>query len=466
MLRAPERFSIALILRFRGRFEWLFTLGLLVVTMTTGCRGCTNEPSARQRDIGHVPPAVNAPAAKPAAAASDARMSRSILSRARTPDELMLEMVQFAFPAGIAVAGADAGPAKEVEIAYADGEVAPMRWGPDFVDYIVKAWKREPEHYFLADMRARGDKNGKVKQEDIVVELHVALVALKQRRLELVAKGLLADRRKLPIPWLNLDPSQTAGRISELKFDFGSYQIAENERPIGVRVMIPERDPPAGKLSFNADLGVKRQQEIDAVLVRTFPKDDQPKMRKRGGGERFARTCVELIRLHGEEYEAPSRVEDYTYIDKMLQCRALSELKAARPAKVDYLEQFRLEPKAMRYLPPDLSLAFSKDAEAEVKKASKAGKSWHEFEPKAKVTAPTKGALSVTDAATEVHVAILARGDLDGDGVQDLLVQTQDAATEGTYRFGRLYVLTRRSLGARLDVVKELNVFGGAASSR
>ena len=39
---------------------------------------------------------------------------------------------------------------------------------------------------------------------------------------------------------------------------------------------------------------------------------------------------------------------------------------------------------------------------------------------------------------------------------QDLLVQTLDTLTEGTYRNTRLFVLTRKNSKSRLSVVKQL----------
>ena len=54
------------------------------------------------------------------------------------------------------------------------------------------------------------------------------------------------------------------------------------------------------------------------------------------------------------------------------------------------------------------------------------------------------------------RLILWGRGDLDQDGREDLLVQTLDTLTEGTYRNTRLFVLTRKSPTAPLSVVKQL----------
>ena len=516
-------------MRTLAKLLFILMLGLLVVAAAS-CRGCPGEPQPTGKPAVHGAKVRSAVLAGP-----DARVLKFIVSRAQTPEERIDEATKLAFPEPFATQDEAAAKrrAPTIDIAFSDGTSGQMEFGVDLVDGITEEWNGLPDHYFLADINARGDKDGKVKEADIVIELHVALVARNKDRLELVASGMLADRSKLSIPWTDLEPSKTAGRICALKFDFGRYQIRPDERAFGVRVWYPEAErytaetylylfrldraagtltpifdvklsakcrtcttsennvvimsrrqtggffdilvrnresravmtyrfqggayqPPAGALTWSPSLGLERHKEIAAELARVFPADDQVSMRK-DEDRQVARSCLDLLRLRAAGHEPATALDESPYLDRAVPCTALRALGKARPARVDYLAGFQLTAAARRYLPPDLEHSLSDDDASKVAAQSKAGKSWLDVNPTSQVQ-QADGQLTVRDESANVTVRILARGDLDGDGVQDLLVETNDAATEGTYRSARLYVLTRRSLGARLDVVEELKL--------
>ena len=51
----------------------------------------------------------------------------------------------------------------------------------------------------------------------------------------------------------------------------------------------------------------------------------------------------------------------------------------------------------------------------------------------------------------------VARGDFDGDGVEDMLLSSSDAARGGSYRAVRMFVLTRRQPDGKVELVRELS---------
>ena len=74
------------------------------------------------------------------------------------------------------------------------------------------------------------------------------------------------------------------------------------------------------------------------------------------------------------------------------------------------------------------------------------------------MSASAKGADRIIVSGKEFREQLIlwGRGDFNGDGNEDLLVQSLDTLTEGTYRNTRLFVLTRKSADAALSVVREL----------
>ncbi len=70
--------------------------------------------------------------------------------------------------------------------------------------------------------------------------------------------------------------------------------------------------------------------------------------------------------------------------------------------------------------------------------------------------------LVLQDAASETVLDVLAWGDVDGDGHEDVVVSSSVRATEGTWTRYGLFVLTRRAGDPLLRVVRERAQFPGS----
>jgi len=64
-----------------------------------------------------------------------------------------------------------------------------------------------------------------------------------------------------------------------------------------------------------------------------------------------------------------------------------------------------------------------------------------------------RGRILMTREGFSQMLLLWGRGDFNGDGIEDLLVQSLDMLTGGTYRSMRLFVLTRRTVNGRLSVL-------------
>ena len=107
-------------------------------------------------------------------------------------------------------------------------------------------------------------------------------------------------------------------------------------------------------------------------------------------------------------------------------------------------------------LPPQLAINVSDESIRAADAAAKANKSWADIDKTATASADGPDRVMVKREGFIVRLILWGRGDLNGDGVQDLLVQTLDTLTEGTYRYTRLFILTRKSADGKLSVVREL----------
>lgn len=135
-------------------------------------------------------------------------------------------------------------------------------------------------------------------------------------------------------------------------------------------------------------------------------------------------------------------------------CRALDLLAAARPARRSALAGAVLDP---RFLPPVLSFLPSAESRKRALADQSKGLSWKDSEPDIKVSSSGPDLTAVETATGLVRIEWCARGDFNGDGVEDLLVRVASSARQGTYARIRLFLLTRSTPREVLRVLHEFN---------
>jgi hypothetical protein len=139
-------------------------------------------------------------------------------------------------------------------------------------------------------------------------------------------------------------------------------------------------------------------------------------------------------------------------------CLVLQELWSAKPARASYLHEVRWDARVLPLLPPQLAITVSAESERAAGAAAGRGQTWLDFNPSAAAQAGARrpDEIVVTGKGFVERLILWGRGDFNGDGLEDLLVQSLDTLTEGTYRNTRLFVLTRRTADGPLSVVRSL----------
>ena len=167
--------------------------------------------------------------------------------------------------------------------------------------------------------------------------------------------------------------------------------------------------------------------------------------------------CAELLaqRGHAPQPQAPDR-EIQAERSTMAECLVLHELRRAKPARSSYLRDLPWDERVLPLLPPQLAITVSAESERAASDAASHGRNWPDFDPSAAASAKGPEEIVVTGNGFREQLILWGRGDFDGDGTDDLLVQSLDTFTEGTYRNTRLFVLTRRTANGRLSLVRSL----------
>jgi hypothetical protein len=203
---------------------------------------------------------------------------------------------------------------------------------------------------------------------------------------------------------------------------------------------------------WSPTLELKSLRDIDARLGAPFP--DAVEM-ARGREVVEAANCRALLDLRSKGYEAAGGSLGYARERHFgAVCTALTALNAAAAPKTSHLADFRLTPQAIGVMPPILAASFI-HADGAALEAEARGLSWREFEPK--LVARMDGEeLVVTGSTWEVRAEIYARGDFNGDGLDDLMVRAAESATGGSYASTRLVLLTRREPRGKLTTLRRL----------
>ena len=159
------------------------------------------------------------------------------------------------------------------------------------------------------------------------------------------------------------------------------------------------------------------------------------------------------------------------YLYRRLVCYAGVALAAMRDANVSHVSDFVLDPETLMELPAELGYPDSPLQLEEARRLDDEGGRLAAFLEQ--VAGIAEGSLVQTHGEGlriddgELWTRewlLLGRGDIDGDGVEDLLIGVNLYITDEALRFGsRLYAVTRDEAGGALRMVYEVPIRGGCS---
>ena len=167
--------------------------------------------------------------------------------------------------------------------------------------------------------------------------------------------------------------------------------------------------------------------------------------------------CTQLLTKRGQQGEGQGPEQEMqAERATMAECLVMQELRQARPSRSSYVHNLPWDDRLMSLLPPQLAITVSNETRRAAAAAASRGQNWQDFDPSATASVNGPEDIVVTGKGFREQLTLWGRGDFNGDGVEDLLVQSLDTLTEGTYRNTRLFVLTRHTKKGRLSLVRSL----------
>jgi hypothetical protein len=197
---------------------------------------------------------------------------------------------------------------------------------------------------------------------------------------------------------------------------------------------------------------------IDARLAREiWPGDPEGLPLAKTEGETRkevpAFNCIELERWVGEGYHGIGTNGFGLQLYNQALCRAIEMLKQAAPARRSYLREFVLDETAVAYLPAMAFRMPSCDYQCRQRLANERRIPVSQFEELVRIDSKGVDELELETPTMETRITVMARGDLNADGLDDMLVLSNTGATEGTGGWSGIYLLTREAPNAVLFVL-------------
>jgi len=190
---------------------------------------------------------------------------------------------------------------------------------------------------------------------------------------------------------------------------------------------------------FDKPVDMSRACE-DCNLELTDGKDENKKVK--------ITTCKQYFDPEYENFYAYSTYDITMEGWFILDCNTLKFLKNSIPSKVSYLSDFVLSKDAIRYLPAKLVNWCYVGSEEESKKID--SKTLKDLEPKLKVKVEDKFNLDLDYDDTNNSITLLAWGDFNHDGIEDILLNVTHHYIGGSGRSYESVVLTRLEKNSKL----------------
>lgn len=166
----------------------------------------------------------------------------------------------------------------------------------------------------------------------------------------------------------------------------------------------------------------------------------------KGGGTNYvvARTWREFTRFTDWGYE-PADNADLQLSGWLIKAGGfIPFLEKAQPSRTSFVHNLKMDRALLAILPIDLGPQVSGEEIEAAQKAMGERKSWRDFYPQTKIRKHTRTMIQLEVDGWMIYIRVLAYGDFDHDGCEDMLVSVTHEAIHGTWLTTSSIILTRR----------------------
>ena len=217
-------------------------------------------------------------------------------------------------------------------------------------------------------------------------------------------------------------------------------------------------------------VGPHSRLALEAKLKRPVKLPRGQEIYEHSDRHRQIRTCADYARAMKNGWRNNANTFEMTMAASFKdQCDVPLLVLAAKPSRVSYVQNFKLDEAALDLLPPTLSFTPVGELEEAADAAERQGLSWKKFKPGLKLLKKGANWMVVEEPGeSRIELEIKAFGDFNGDGSEDVLLFKSTNVIEGTFSSYYPVMLTRIAANGPLkaseveDPYMEMKLVNGA----
>jgi hypothetical protein len=153
-------------------------------------------------------------------------------------------------------------------------------------------------------------------------------------------------------------------------------------------------------------------------------------------------SCDSIISAYDDNFEPINSSFHTTFQNALMQCRAISIAVNMKPSNLSYITP-NLDKISVSNFPATLAFIPSKSKKSSIENDISLT-NINEVTPLIDFTSQSNYEVELKiDGGTQT-IVVLAKGDVDGDQLEDLLIRVINASEKGSYRATHLFVLTKK----------------------
>lgn len=215
---------------------------------------------------------------------------------------------------------------------------------------------------------------------------------------------------------------------------------------------------------LEAPLELATQADVSRAIASPWRYDSEVVMYTADGEQAGApfvlHSCAEYFPVQDEQPWPVHEPDARQFMVLAMTCRAAQLVASAAPAKRSHIRSLRFDGRLPDLLPPELAFAISSDSVERIEQA-KPDERWRDMfgagrhEPCREKEGAHCGIYHDSTGGRQ-QVQLVARGDFNADGIEDVLLSSHNTVEGGTYAAMQMFVLTRRQPGGDFELVREL----------
>jgi len=196
--------------------------------------------------------------------------------------------------------------------------------------------------------------------------------------------------------------------------------------------------------------------DIKTMLNKDWYSAVNVKSLKLPGSTYAIKSCTEYFKLVDKALTTVRENESSAFAEFVLMCQAAKVIIEAKPSKHSFLDDLKFDKKLPNKLPKQIAMVISTTESKRLNENSKLV-SWGDVNKINKVDVINNVKAIYHHQGSTQEIELMAKGDFNNDGIEDMLVSSRDSVVGGSYNALRVYQVTKLNHQAGLEVINEIS---------